>query len=101
MTNDELRITNLPAGRQGYERRTTASTCFIVCLILLALPLISYAKTLIVGSDYATIGAALEQAMDGDVIEVMQGEYKEQFNVNKSVHLKGIDNPVIIASQAI
>jgi len=68
-------------------------------LLLLGLPFVSHAKTLSVGADYATIGAALEQAEDGDVIEVMQGKYKEQFNVNKSVHLKGIDNPVIIGSQ--
>ena len=92
MTNDELRITN-------YERRTTAYTCFIVWLLFIALPLISYAKTLTVGTDYATIGAALENADDRDVIEVMQGEYKESFRINKSVHIKGINNPVIIASK--
>jgi nitrous oxidase accessory protein len=68
-------------------------------LLLLALPAFSYAKTLTVGTDYPTISAALEKADDGDTIEVMQGEYKEHLKVDKSIHIKGIDRPVIVASQ--
>lgn len=63
---------------------------------LLSLPLSTvYAKTLVVGPDYATIGDALKEADDGDLIEVMPGEYKEKLIINKSVHLRGIDSPVI------
>jgi nitrous oxidase accessory protein len=57
------------------------------------------AKTLAVGSDYKTIGDALKKAKDGDVVEVHAGEYKEAIKIQKAVHLKGINNPVISISE--
>ena len=94
----ELRITNDERRTTSDERLTIASTCFIVLLLLLALPLISHAKTLIVGPDYATIGAALKQANDGDLIEVMPGEYKEHLRIDKTIHIKGINKPILSVS---
>jgi nitrous oxidase accessory protein len=73
--------------------------CAAVCLLLLALPSDSYSKRLIVGVDYHSIGDALEEADDGDLIEVRGGKYKEQLRIDKSVHLKGINKPVISISK--
>jgi nitrous oxidase accessory protein len=67
--------------------------------LILALPASPYAKTLTVGVDYATIGDAMTKADDGDLIEVMSGEYKEKLKIDKSVHIKGINNPVISISK--
>ncbi len=71
----------------------------LVCVLILALPAISFSKTLTVGIDYKTIGAALENADNGDLIEVMSGEYNEQLRIDKSVHIKGINKPVISISR--
>ncbi len=90
MTNDELQVTN---------QKGNQLVIYLVSLLILAMPAISFSKTLTVGSDYATIGAALEQAQDGDVIKVRHGKYQESLKINQSVHIKGIDNPVIIASK--
>jgi hypothetical protein len=45
-------------------------------LVLLTLPSGVYARTLLVGVDFSTIGNALKEATDGDLIEVRGGEYK-------------------------
>ncbi len=102
--NYELRITNYGLRMTNYECtafviRNLKFIIIIICLLMLVLPLNIYAKTLNVGIDYETIGAALVQAEDGDVIEIVQGVYKESLKINKSVHVKGIDNPVISASK--
>jgi nitrous oxidase accessory protein len=52
-----------------------------------------------VGVDYPTIGAALKKANNGDVVEVKSGEYREEFRIEKAVHLKGINSPVIIGGK--
>ncbi len=55
------------------------------------------AGTLVVGTDhdFATIKDALNVARDGDLIEVRGGEYKEHLKIQKTVHLRGVNNPVI------
>jgi nitrous oxidase accessory protein len=53
------------------------------------------AGTLFVGSNYSTISAALKDAINGDLIEVNGGEYRERLKIQKSVRLKGVNNPVI------
>jgi nitrous oxidase accessory protein NosD len=69
------------------------------CLLLFALPSNSYSKTITVGVDYSTIGDALEKAEDGDLIEVKEGMYKERLRIDKNVHIKGINKPVISVSK--
>ncbi len=71
-----------------------------ILLFLLSLAVVaqsSYAKTLVVGTDYSTISDALKDSEDGDLIEVMAGNYNEKLEINKRIHLKGIENPVITA----
>jgi nitrous oxidase accessory protein len=68
-------------------------------VLILALPYVSYAKTLTVGVDYSTIGGALKGADDGDLIEVMSGVYKEKLEIDKAVHIKGVNNPVMSVSK--
>ena len=65
---------------------------------LLILGAISNAATIKVGPDLSitSIHKAIEIAKNGDVIEVYGGIYKEgNILLNKSVHLKGIDRPVL------
>lgn len=54
-------------------------------------------QTLVVSANgpYTTIQAALDQAVDGDTIEVRGGQYTAPLVVEKSVSLIGIDTPVI------
>lgn len=73
---------------------------FVICNILiftalLLIPTDTYAKTLIVGVNYPTIREAMEKAKDGDLIEVRGGEHEERLRIQKSIHLRGINNPVI------
>jgi len=63
------------------------------------MPAISFSKTLTVGIDYSTIGDALREAVNGDLIEVMPGEYEGKLVIDKTVHIKGINNPVISTSK--
>jgi len=48
---------------------------------------------LVVGpnGDYATIQAAIDVAITGDIIDVQSGVYKENVNVNKQLVLRGVD----------
>jgi nitrous oxidase accessory protein NosD len=66
---------------------------------LLLLPSGVFGETLPVGVglDYSTIGDALKEAEAGDIIEVRGGEYRERLKIEKSIHLRGLDNPVIRA----
>lgn len=72
---------------------------FLILLAVLLLPSISHSKTLVVGVDYPTINAALKKAVDRDVIEVRQGEYREQLSINRTIRIIGINNPVIVGGQ--
>ena len=73
----------------------------LVCTVLslaLVLPATLFAATLVVGEDgYMTIGAALKDAVDGDLIEVRGGAYAEKLHIDKTIHLKGAQYPVIHA----
>ena len=51
----------------------------------------SASKTLVVPDDYPTIGAAVNQASQGDVILVKSGVYHENLQINKSLTLEGQD----------
>lgn len=70
----------------------------MTCMLLfLSIPSVSHSKTLHVGADYSSIGSALKAARDGDIIEVNGGNYKESLKIQKSIHLRGVNNPVISA----
>ncbi|MEQ1504360.1 MAG: hypothetical protein ABMB14_19120 [Myxococcota bacterium] len=58
------------------------------------------AATLTVGAGqtYATIGDALADAIDGDVIEVHAGTYREELVVDVPVSIIGVGDPVIEAT---
>lgn len=71
---------------------------FLIISAMLFAPSLTYARTIIVGIDYRTIGDALKKAKNGDVIEVRAGEYRERLKIDKAVHLKGINNPTIIGN---
>lgn len=71
----------------------------LILTVLLLIPSLTYAKTLIVGNEYTTIGDALRQAKDGDIIEVRGGEHSERIKIEKAIHLRGINNPVLIGQK--
>ncbi|NOY64494.1 MAG: nitrous oxide reductase family maturation protein NosD [Nitrospirae bacterium] len=81
----------------GEVSLTTATTVFV--LIVLFLPPLSWAKTLVVGSEYKykTITESIKQASTGDTIKVMPGVYQERFTIDKPLKLVGVDYPRIIA----
>ncbi|MCL4456302.1 MAG: nitrous oxide reductase family maturation protein NosD [Nitrospirae bacterium] len=85
-----------PALIKKKRQEAKASILLPIAFILLLTPSLTYAKTLIVGTDYSAIGDALKKAKNGDVIEVKAGEYRERLKIDKAVHLKGINNPTII-----
>ena len=66
-------------------------------LMMSAAPSALHAGVLSVGKglEYSTIGAALDEAADGDVIEVRGGRYRESLNIGKTITLRGLDHPVI------
>ena len=90
-------------GLRVYNQLKTCNSqliTYLICtvvslLILITLPSVAFAKTLVVGTDYPTIGDAMEKAKDGDLIEVRGGEHEERLRIQKSIHLRGINNPVI------
>lgn len=75
-------------------RKPAACATFGAC----QLPLASYQSSPLVVSPngpYTTIQAALDEAQNGDTIEVRGGTYAGPLIVEKSVQLQGIDWPVI------
>ncbi len=69
---------------------------FILCMLLSCFHL--FAKTINVGKQHAftSITKAIESAADGDSIIIHPGTYKERtIIIAKTVHLKGINYPVI------
>ncbi len=74
--------------------------CLLILILLFVTPKV-FGGTLIVSQSpsdagsYATINDALKKATDGDLIEVKTGKYNEKLEIQKSIHLKGINNPVI------
>jgi len=81
-----------------YQKPLYPTIMVIVCLAFI-FPALAYAKTFAVGTDFSTISDALKKAKDGDVIEVNGGEYKERLKIEKSVHLRGINNPAVIGKE--
>jgi pectin methylesterase-like acyl-CoA thioesterase len=60
--------------------------------IVSVLPVKGEARTIVVPDDYPTIGAAIENASEGDTIYVKMGIYEETtLTVNKSISLIGED----------
>jgi nitrous oxidase accessory protein len=67
-------------------------------ILLYFLPVFVFAKTLETGAgkSYKTITAAIDAAVNGDVILVYKGVYAEgEIVINKSITLRGINWPVI------
>ena len=80
--------------RQKKERPLKAVAGLVLLVVLM--PSILYGKTLYVGPEgYKSISEAIRAAKDGDTVEVRGGEYNEEIVINKSIYLKGINNPVI------
>ncbi|KWT76420.1 nitrous oxide reductase family maturation protein NosD [Candidatus Magnetominusculus xianensis] len=82
----------------GVQPSTAAAA---IAVFVLLIPTYALSATLVVDAGAAgssSISEALNKAKDGDVIEVRPGRYKESFKVTKSVHMKGINNPVILAA---
>lgn len=73
--------------------------CSLIIFTSILFPKPVQAKTLIVGTDFKTIGEALKKAEDRDVIEVKGGEYRERLRIDKAVHLRGLNNPTITGSE--
>lgn len=72
------------------------TSCIVhLAVVLLLIPSNIFAKTLVVGDEYLTIGDAIKQAKEGDLVEVRRGRYHEKLRIEKAIHLKGIDSPVI------
>ncbi len=81
---------------EGQKEKVSIACCLLsVAFIMLLTPPSTYARTLVVGLDYPTISDALKKARDGDVIEVKAGRYNETVRIDKPIHLKGINNPVL------
>lgn len=71
---------------------------FYVFLFLYGLSSSAFAKTITVGNGkhFLKITDALQHASDGDTVLIYAGHYKEgNIVVNKTVHLTGVDMPVI------
>ncbi|MDH7592757.1 MAG: NosD domain-containing protein [Methanomicrobiales archaeon] len=73
---------------------TRCSIAILVCIAILLLPSISDAAILTV-SPGRSIQRAINNATDGDTIEVNSGTYFENLVLNRSVTLRGIGNPII------
>jgi len=61
----------------------------LVCVLALAAGA-CFGATITVPGDYATIGAAVAAASDGDVINVSPGTYTENVVVDKAVTIRGV-----------
>lgn len=72
-----------------------------LALFLTILSLSSFSQSVLVvdqfgGGQYITINAALTAAVAGDTIKVMPGIYSEYLNLNKKVHLLGMDTTTVL-----
>ncbi|MBF0542332.1 MAG: nitrous oxide reductase family maturation protein NosD [Nitrospirae bacterium] len=75
----------------------------IILLLILIIFFINsnivYSKTLTVGNTYKTINQAINDANNGDIIEVQKGLYNEQIVIKKAITLKGVGAPEIVISK--
>ncbi len=62
----------------------------LVCMLALAAGA-CFGATITVPGDYATIGAAVAAASDGDLINVSPGTYTENVVVDKAVTIRGVE----------
>jgi len=87
-------MTLIPVWLQSIRRRLTLVVTLTVLVLIPTGQNHSYAGTLTVGmtagADYATIGEALMDAEDGDLIKVHGGDYYGPIQIARAVHLKGI-----------
>jgi len=56
----------------------------------------SFAITIAVPSDYATIAAAITAATDGDTVLLSAGTYQENVVIDKEITLQGVDRDTVI-----
>lgn len=85
--------------RQTKEKKdvpVSLMTAALVTVMILLVPGFLYGKTINVGVDgYKRISEAIMAAKDGDILEVKGGEYNEEIIINKTIHLRGINDPVL------
>ncbi|MDB5250764.1 MAG: nitrous oxide reductase [Segetibacter sp.] len=75
---------------------------YFLVILLLTLQITALSNTIEVGTGkkHATIKSAIEAAKDGDVILIHRATYAEgEITINKQLHLKGINWPVIDGKQ--
>jgi nitrous oxidase accessory protein len=85
----------------GVKSLESLNSKLLILIALLLFPSIIHAKILNVGADYQTINDALKNSNDGDVIEVNAGEYREKLKIEKAVHLRGTNNPLILGNKGL
>lgn len=64
-------------------------------LLCLMMVVPAEARTWIVGEGRSSLASVLQQAADGDVVEVRGGSHEGPFVIEKTIRLKGIGNPEI------
>jgi nitrous oxidase accessory protein NosD len=74
-----------------------ALSIFLIISVLLLLGNIASAATIKVPDEYTKIQWAIDNATTGDTIEVYNGIYYENVNVNKQINLKGKGSPIVNA----
>ena len=83
-----------------------ARSIIMILILILIIGFATAAKITVApeGADYSTIQQALNNASDGDIIEVQSGEYVEHVQVLHSVALIGVDTgsgrPVVDANKS-
>ncbi len=88
-----------PALKKEQTRPKILLVAASLLLFVWLFPSFSWAETIVVGDRYPSISEALRFARDGDTVEVLPGTYRERFIIDKSIYLKGINRPRIIAER--
>ena len=61
----------------------------VVCAVVLVSCTVAWAATIEVPADQPTLAAAIAAGVEGDTVEVAEGEYTEEVTVDKALTIKG------------
>ncbi|MCG6552893.1 MAG: nitrous oxide reductase family maturation protein NosD [Candidatus Magnetominusculus sp. LBB02] len=102
--NDPVRCPELISRTKKAASNPPSSTTIAALFIfVLLIPSLAASSTLVVDAGasggYKTIPEAVKNAKDHDIVEVRPGRYQinEPMKITKSISLRGINNPVILA----